>query len=386
MPHQIIKIWVRTRHNGFVPTTVISSHRVLLADGQFHEARLEVADGRIRSVSPLGRHESPTTDLTLVPGFVDLQVNGIDDIDVWSTALTDDAVAWERINQLLLDQGVTSWCPTLVTAPLGLYRAAIDFVKNQAHILGTPHVIGVHLEGPFLGNAVGAHRAQYICDVNTKWLLEHADGVALMTLGAEVNGAIDACKLLATRGSKVSIGHSRPTREQFDESVRAGATLVTHLFNAMSGVHHREPGLATWALTSDDVYASLIADGVHVVPETIALAFAAKPNKMVLVTDAVAWRAGAAGKVQLAMRDGAPRLEDGTLAGSAITMPEALKVCVTAAKVQLNQALLAASTHPADAMGLVDRGRVQSGCYADLVGLTENLDVQAVWAQGQRVR
>ena len=386
MPHQIIKIWVRTRHNGFVPTTVISSHRVLLADGQFHEARLEVADGRIRSISPLGRHESPTTDLTLVPGFVDLQVNGIDDIDVWSTALTGDAAAWERINQLLLDQGVTSWCPTLVTALLGSYRAAIDFVKNQAHLSGTPHVIGVHLEGPFLGNAVGAHRTQYICDVNTKWLLEHADGVALMTLGAEVNGANDACKLLATRGCKVSIGHSRPTREQFDESVQAGATLVTHLFNAMSGVHHREPGLATWALTSDDVSASLIADGVQVVPETIALAFAAKPNKMVLVTDAVAWRAGAAGKVQLAMRDGAPRLQDGTLAGSAITMPEALKVCVNAAMVQLNQALLAASTHPADAMGLVDRGRVQSGCYADLVGLTDNLDVQAVWAQGQRVR
>jgi N-acetylglucosamine-6-phosphate deacetylase len=90
--------------------------------------------------------------------------------------------------------------------------------------------------------------------------------------------------------------------------------------------------------------------------------------------------------VQLAMRDGAPRLEDGTLAGSAITMPEALKVCVSAAKVQLNQALLAASTHPADVMGLVDRGRVQSGCYADLVGLNENLDVQAVWAQGRRVR
>ena len=386
MPHQIIKIWVRTRHNGFVPTTVISSHRVLLTDGQFHEARLEVADGHIRSISPLGRHESPTTDLTLVPGFVDLQVNGIDDIDVWSTALTDDVAAWERINQLLLDQGVTSWCPTLVTAPLNLYRAAIDFVNNQAHISGTPHVIGVHLEGPFLGNAVGAHRAQYICDVNTKWLLEHADGVTLMTLGAEVNGAIEACNVLATRGSKVSIGHSRPTREQFNDCVQAGATLVTHLFNAMSGVHHREPGLATWALTNDDVYASLIADGVHVVPETIALAFAAKPNKMVLVTDAVAWRAGAAGKVQLAMRDGAPRLEDGTLAGSAITMPEALKVCVSAAKVQLNQALLAASTHPADVMGLVDRGRVQSGCYADLVGLTENLDVQAVWAQGRRVR
>jgi N-acetylglucosamine-6-phosphate deacetylase len=162
--------------------------------------------------------------------------------------------------------------------------------------------------------------------------------------------------------------------------------LVTHLFNAMSGVHHREPGLATWALTNEHVYASLIADGIHVVPETIALAFAAKPNKIVLVTDAVAWRAGAAGRVQLAMRDGAPRLEDGTLAGSAVTMPEALKVCVHQAKVQLNQALLATSTHPAEVLGLTDRGRLQSGCYADFIGLNVDLDVGAVWVQGQRVR
>jgi N-acetylglucosamine-6-phosphate deacetylase len=154
----------------------------------------------------------------------------------------------------------------------------------------------------------------------------------------------------------------------------------------MSGVHHREPGLATWALTNDNVYASLIADGVHVVPETIALAFAAKPNKMVLVTDAVAWRTGSAGKIRLVMVDGAPRLEDGTLAGSAVTMPEALKVCVNQAKVQLKHALLAASTHPAEVMGLTDRGRLQSGCFGDLVGLNEDLDVQAVWAQGQRVR
>ena len=377
---------MRIRHNGTVDSTVISSRQVLLTDGQFHAARIEVSQGRIRAIAALGRDESPTTELMLAPGFVDLQVNGIDDVDVWSTALADNTEAWKRINQLLLDQGVTSWCPTLVTAPLHSYRAAIDFVNNQMPVSGTPHVIGVHLEGPFLGNAVGAHRAQYICDVDANWLLENGDGVALMTLAAEVSSALEACKVLSTHGSRISIGHSRPTRAQFDDCVQAGATLVTHLFNAMSGVHHREPGLATWALTSDNVYATLIADGIHVVPETIALAFAAKPNKMVLVTDAVAWRAGSAGKVQLAMRDGAPRLEDGTLAGSAITMPDALKVCVDDAKVQLNQALLATSTHPADVMGLVDRGRLQSGCYADLVGLSENLDVQAVWAQGQRVR
>jgi len=369
-----------------VESTVISARQVLLTDGQFHAARIEISQGRIRSISALGRGDSPTTDLILAPGFVDLQVNGIDDVDVWSTALAGNAVAWERINNLLLDQGVTSWCPTLVTAPLDVYQAAIDFVDNQSQVTGQPHVVGVHLEGPFLGDAVGAHRAQYVSEPNVHWLQDHADGVVLMTLGAEVTGAVEACEFLAKNGCKVSIGHSRPTRQQFDDCVRAGATLVTHLFNAMSGVHHREPGLATWALTSDNVYASLIADGVHVVPETIALAFAAKPNKMVLVTDAVAWRTGSAAKIRLVMVDGAPRLEDGTLAGSAVTMPEALKVCVNQAKVKLNHALLAASTHPAEVMGLTDRGRLQSGCFADLVGLNEDLDVQAVWAQGQRVR
>lgn len=377
---------MRTGHNGTVESTVISSRQVLLTDGQFHAARIEVSQGRIRSISALGRDEPPSTDLILAPGFVDLQVNGIDDVDVWSTALAGNTIAWERINNLLLDQGVTSWCPTLVTAPLDVYRAAIDFVKNQSPVTGQPHVVGVHLEGPFLGDAVGAHRVQYVSEPNAHWLRDHADGVALMTLGAEVTGAVEACTVLSTSGCKVSIGHSRPTRQQFEDCVGAGATLVTHLFNAMSGVHHREPGLATWALTNELVYASLIADGIHVVPETIALAFAAKPNKMVLVTDAVAWRAGAAGRVQLAMRDGAPRLEDGTLAGSAVTMPEALKVCVHQAKVQLNQALLATSTHPAEVLGLTDRGRLQSGCYADFIGLNVDLDVGAVWVQGQRVR
>ena len=365
---------------------VISARQVLLTDGQFHAACIEVSRGRIRSISALGRDETPTTDLKLVPGFIDLQVNGIDDVDVWSTALAGDIVAWERMNNLLLDQGVTSWCPTLVTAPLDVYRTAIDFIKNQSQVVGTPYVVGVHLEGPFLGDAVGAHRAQYVSEANVHWLQDHADGVALMTLGAEIIGAVEACEVLAAHGCKVAIGHSRPTRQQFDDCVRAGATLVTHLFNAMSGVHHREPGLATWALTNDRVYASLIADGIHVVPETIALAFAAQPNKMVLVTDAVAWRAGVAGRVRLVMSDGAPRLEDGTLAGSAVTIPEAVRVCVNQAKVQLNHALLAASTHPADVMGLTDRGRLQSGCYADLVGLSEDLEVGAVWTQGRRVR
>ena len=372
-------------------TTVISSERVLLADGQFHAARIEVSHGRIRSISPLSRHESPTTDLALAPGFIDLQVNGIDDVDVWSMARDGDNGAWNRINNLLLDQGVTSWCPTLVTAPLDWYSSAISFLSQQLsetrHAESClPNVIGLHLEGPFLGTAIGAHRAKYVSTPDVPWLAKIAQEISLMTIGAEVEAATQTCALLTSHGCTVSIGHSRPTHEQFNEAVEAGATMVTHLFNAMSGVHHREPGLATWALIDDRVYASLIADGVHVVPEMIALAFAAKPNKMILVTDAVAWRAGSAGKVQMKMFDGAPRLEDGTLAGSAVTMPEAIKVCVNQAGVSLAQTLLATSAHPADVIGLADRGRLQSGYVADIVGLTNDLDVNAVWTAGHRVR
>jgi N-acetylglucosamine-6-phosphate deacetylase len=369
-----------------VDTTVISSRQVLLTDGKFHAARIEVAQGRIRSISPLGRDESATTDLILAPGFIDIQVNGIDDVDVWSTALTGDTIAWQRINNLLLDQGVTSWCPTLVTAPRDWYPKAIEFLRGQACDITRPNVIGVHLEGPFLGNAVGAHREQYVCEPDEAWVQEILDGVALMTLGAEVKGATEMCNLLRSRGSRSSIGHSHPTREEFENCVSAGATLVTHLFNAMSGVHHREPGLATWALTHDNVFASLIADGVHVNADVIELSFAAKPHKMVLVTDAVAWRAGSAGKIRVSLRDGAPRLEDGTLAGSAVTMPEAIKVCVEQAHVALPQVLQAASSNPATVMGLSDRGVLQSGYVADIVGLTKELEVGAVWVSGHRAR
>ena len=145
MPHRAHEKRMRIRHNGTVDSTVISSRQVLLTDGQFHAARIEVSQGRIRAIAALGRDESPTTELMLAPGFVDLQVNGIDDVDVWSTALADNTEAWKRINQFLLDQGVTSWCPTLVTAPLHSYRAAIDFVNNQIHLVPMLSVTFAHL-------------------------------------------------------------------------------------------------------------------------------------------------------------------------------------------------------------------------------------------------
>ena len=254
----------------------VSSSRVLLTDGAFHRARLEIRDGHIRSVTAVGADEKVTTEHMIVPGFVDLQVNGIDDVDVWKAASDDDQQAWDRLGNLLLDQGVTSWCPTLVSAPLKRYRTAMDSIRRwKASSSFAPNILGIHLEGPFLGSAHGAHRGEYICDPDLSWLETNLDDVVLMTMGADSQHSSEACALAISLSTNVAIGHSRPTRQQFDDMVAHGASLVTHLFNAMSGLQHRQPGLAAWALLEPKVCASIIADGVHVSAELVSLSFAA---------------------------------------------------------------------------------------------------------------
>ena len=163
----------------------------------------------------------------------------------------------------------------------------------------------------------------------------------------------------------------------------SGATMATHLFNAMSGLHHREPGAAAALLTDDRVRAGMIADGVHVHPLMIDLAVRLLGRRTVLVTDATAWRAGRVGDIGIELRDGAPRLADGTLAGSAVTMDAAIRVCVERAGVPLWAALHAASTAPARVLGLLDRGDVAVGCRADLVELDHELRVLRTWSGGE---
>jgi len=365
----------------------VSSSRVLLTDGAFHRARVEIRDGRIRSVTAVDADEKVTTEHMIVPGFVDVQVNGIDDVDVWKAASDDDQQAWDRLGNLLLDQGVTSWCPTLVSAPLGRYRTAMDSIRRwKASSFLAPNIIGIHLEGPFLGTAHGAHRADFVCDPDVSWLETNLDDVVLMTMGAESQHSSEACALATSLSTNVAIGHSRPTRQQFDDMVASGATLVTHLFNAMSGLHHRQPGLAAWALLEPKVCASIIADGVHVSAELVSLSFAAKGGGMVLVTDSVAWRSGTAGEIRMSVVDGVARLADGTLAGSTVTMPDAIKFCVRQADVPLPLALQAATVTPSRILRQNDRGIIKSGCRADITALTDDLDVAAVWVSGQQVR
>lgn len=356
--------------------TSIAARRVLTSDGWREQCVVHVDGGLISRIESA---DGPVPDRLVVPGFVDLQVNGIDDVDV-STADGDD---WPRLDQLLLQQGVTSWCPTLVTMPLDRYAAPLARIATamKRPASGRPHIVGAHLEGPFLGGAAGAHRPDLIVPVDMAWIDHLPDHVRLMTLGAEQPDAPAAVALLTERGVLVSVGHTRADAAQFMAAVDAGARLVTHLFNAMTGVHHREPGVAVFAMTEPRVAVSIIADGIHVHPSVVRLAFAAVGPRAILVTDAVAWRSGHVGSIGVTMRDGAPRLPDGTLAGSALTMDAAIRNCV-AAGIELDDAVRAASTQPAQRIGLTDRGVIAPGMRADLVALDAELRVEQTWLAG----
>ncbi len=323
-----------------------------------------------------------TPDVALVPGFIDVQVNGIDDVDV-SRAAGDD---WDRLAELLLDQGVTSWCPTVITAALDRYERPLARIA-EAQRVGGSSIIGVHLEGPFLGGAPGAHPRDLLATIDLAWLSDLPPIVRLVTLAPELAHATEAIRALVARGIVVSLGHSTPSLDQVSAAVGAGATMATHLFNGMSGVHHREPGLAAAALADDCLFVGLIADLIHVHPLALELAFRIKPHdRTVLVTDSVAWRAGTAGAVGMQVRDGAPRLADGTLAGSALTMDAAIRNVVGHCGVSLDHAVRSASTNPASLMGCTDRGSIAVGQRADLVALDDGLRIAGVWLAGVRLR
>jgi len=238
---------------------------------------------------------------------------------------------------------------------------------------------GVHVEGPFLGAAPGAHPVKHIIACDMQWISQLVPSVRLVTVAPEQTGVIAAISALRKRDITVSLGHSRPTKTQYEEAVNAGASMVTHLFNGMSGVHHREPGLATWALIDDQMSCGVIADGVHVDTDAIQLAFRAAGNRICLVSDSVSWKTSAGPRPGVEIRNGAPRLADDTLAGSCTPLGECVQRVVRDCGVPLQTALASATSIPADLVGLKQFGRIRSGQKADLLALDSDLSVLKAW-------
>ncbi|MEY3290337.1 MAG: hypothetical protein RLY19_428 [Actinomycetota bacterium] len=311
------------------------------------------------------------------PGLVDLQMNGFGDVDVASASL-DDLM---RLDDALRVEGTTSWLGTITTAPLAQLSETIARLQAAYDSRDVAGFIGVHVEGPFLGQSPGAHRVKNIVAADSQWISTLTSVVRIMTLAPEQDGVVEAISQLRTQGICVSIGHSQPSDEQYDRAISAGATMVTHLFNAMSGVHHRNEGLALRALIDDTVTIGLIADLVHVQPSALTLAFRSKgEHNVCLVSDSVGWNSPSIAPFGLVATN-AVRMPNGTLAGSCVPLAAGVRNVVQSCSVSLERALRASTSAPADVLTRDDLGRIKVGKPCDIVAFDASLTVVSTWVR-----
>ena len=369
----------------------------LLAGGGLQPGAIIVAGSTIAAVVP----EADLTRVALPepifatnivsPGLIDLQLNGSFGFDVG-----DSAEALLALGARLPAAGVTGFLPTLISRDAVDYRLARKaFATAQAQRGSTgARALGLHLEGPFINAArAGAHGREPIENASEALMDEILDGddIRLVTLAPERAGALAFIARLRAHGVVVSLGHTDATFDQFVAGVDAGATMATHLYNAMSPFEHRAPGAVGAALTDDRVVAGIIADGVHTHFGALNLALKAKgATGLALVTDAISAAGCAPGRFMLGGRtvfsDGASaRLEDGTLSGSTLTLDRAVRIMVSLGGARPEEALTMASEVPARLLGLDNIGRLAPGADADLVLWDDALEVTTTFIGGQSV-
>jgi N-acetylglucosamine-6-phosphate deacetylase len=361
-----------------LPDHVRLGVRAAVVEGQLVPGDVEVTDGAVTAVGLAPARG----DRVAVPGFVDLQVNGFAGVDF----ATADLDGYRLAGEALLRSGVTAFRPTFITAPEEVLTAAVEHVPAKP--IG-PRILGAHLEGPFLSpHRLGAHPAEHRRDPDPALLRRLLDSgpIEHVTLAPELPGALELVDELLARGITVACGHTNASSAEAHLAFDRGARTVTHLFNAMRSPATRDPGIVFAALTRDDVTVQLILDGHHVAAETALLAWRAAAGRLALVTDAVA-AAGEGdgefwlGSVQVTARDGVVRRQDGTLAGSATTMVEAVRNLIELGAT-LAEAVNAASSVPARIAGRDDVGVLAVGRAADVVVLDDALLVERVIVDG----
>ena len=379
---------------GLQDDLTISGGDVLTPAGHVVRADVVVRRGRIAEVRPAGSdggtnrgapHGAASvgrtldaTDRVVAPGFIDLQCNGAVGVDLTA----EPEKLWEAA-AVLPRWGITAWLPTIVTSPASVRQRALDALgagppaptgaPGHAHRWATP--LGLHFEGPFLApERRGAHRPEHLRPPDaaavTGWSRD--SGVALVTLAPELPGALDIVRALVDRGVVVCAGHSSATLDQAAAAAEAGVRGVTHVFNAMAALHHRQPGLVAAALTDQRLAVGLIADGIHVHPAVVDLVARAAGSRLYLVSDAVAAlgmpNARRLGDTEAPLDARGVRLDDGTLAGSNVSLDRGAANLMAYTGCGIAAAVDAASSAPARLLGLEGRrGAIAPGAVADLV-------------------
>jgi N-acetylglucosamine-6-phosphate deacetylase len=370
--------------------TVVQGSRSLSPGWVAFESGTIIGAGRGRAPSDLG----PPTTLgsgTLAAGLVDMQINGAYGVDF--AAATEQQ--WAEVAAQLAQTGCTAFVPTFITASIDNLVTSVARYRQLSLPAGGAQPIGIHLEGPFLSERRrGAHRAELLVDPTPDRLsrLVQAAGPDLryVTLAPERSGALPAVRALRAAGVDVAIGHSDADHETVFAAVDAGASLVTHLFNAQRPLGHRDPGVVGAALVDERLTLGLIADLHHVDATAVKVAFNAAAGRIALVTDAVAAMGMPPGQYELGgdtidIAGSGPALRpDGTIAGSAVRIDEVVGNAVSCG-VDRHVALDAATRVPAEAMRRRDLGRIEVGARADLVWLDDSLRAASTWVAGECV-
>jgi len=373
---------------------VIQHVTLLTPDEQIEDASVEVANGRFTQITPSVASQPPENATVmegngrfLVPGFMDLQLNGAFGHDFTANPET----IWQVAAQLPR-WGVTAFLPTIITAPRSQSEKAQEVLLNgrPAGFQGA-EPLGLHLEGPFLNpQKKGAHNPAYLrlpdLDWTANWAPETA--VSLVTLAPELPDALALVEELASRGIVVSAGHSMASYAEAQAGFAAGMRYGTHLYNAMPPLGHREPGLMGALLNNPHSIAGIIPDGIHAHPAMVRLAWQMKgPHGLNVVTDAMAALGMPPGVYRLndfdvTVTETEARLADGTLAGSVLDMETAVRNLIQFTGCTLSEATAAVTSTPARLLGLPDRGQIAPGFIADAVLLNHDLRVDLTITHG----
>lgn len=380
---------------------LLENAAAILPDGTTGTKNILIQNQRISEVSNNRFENTNKIDLNksqVLAGFIDVHNHGAFGIDV-NTANADDL---RKLSKLLASQGVTAWLPTFVPDSAENYQKVIDAIDEvmQTQDLEesepAARILGVHYEGIFANEKMcGALRPAYFKTfVNGDELaeiprLKTPDAIHMTTLAPEIEGGIALIKELKKQNWIVSIGHTNANVGILDEALEAGATHVTHLFNAMTGVHHRDIGVAGWSLTNDKISCEIIADGIHVHPEMLRFAYKNKTaEKLALVSDSVKMAGLGDGEYELwnekiAVVNGKTRNERGSIAGSVITMLDAVKMMLSL-DISVEEVSKMASLAPAKVLGIEkDCGSIEKGKRADLIVFDEKGNVKLTIVGGR---
>jgi N-acetylglucosamine-6-phosphate deacetylase len=332
-------------------------------------------------------------DHYLLPGLIDCHVHGADGHDVMDGSVS----AFDAISRALAREGVCSFLPTTMTASAKEIESVLEIIPKAMKETTGASILGLHLEGPFIAaEKKGAQMAKACLPPSQKlfshWQKKAEGAIKLITLAPELTGSLSFIKQLRREGVVVSIGHTNASFAECEAAINAGCTHATHLFNAMRAIHQREPGASISLLLSDKVTTELIVDGLHLHEAMVSLAFKLKgKDKLILVSDAMRAKCLGDGKYDLGGQEvvvthGKATLKDGTLAGSTLKLPEAIKNLVQFTGCTLTDAIQFASRNPAKLLNIFHKkGSIEIGKDADLVVMNKDLEVVLTLSQGREI-